>query len=72
MRTRARSKASTAGVGSGDADGFAAAKGFVDRRRDADATAAQLNTVPSAPHVGLGLGFTMQGTQRMTPCVLDC
>ena len=44
VRTRARAKASTTG-GGGDADGFAAAKGFVDRRRDADASAAQLDTV---------------------------
>lgn len=53
VRTRARSKASTAAGGGGDADGFAAAKGFADRRRDADASAAQLDTVPSAPHAWL-------------------
>ena len=53
MRTRARAKASSAGGGGGDADGFAAAQGFADRRRDPDAAAAQLDTVPSAPHARL-------------------
>ena len=54
VRTRARAKASTAGGGGGDADGFAAAKGFVDRRRDGDASAAQFDTVRSDSHARLG------------------
>ena len=50
MRTRARAKASTGGGGGNEADSFAAAQAFVDRRHDDDASAAQLDTVLSASH----------------------